>query len=93
MCDEILNHKEKINLTFRKMNSNINSLDLPVEKMDKLFEQLSSATSKKAKEQIAKDISAKTGHQFSIANRYFEKNRNETEAYQHNDRTDNPLLG
>jgi len=73
MCDEILNHKEKINLTFRKMNSNIKSLDLPVEKMDKLFEQLSSATSKKAKEQIAKDISAKTGHQFSIANRYFEK--------------------
>ena len=73
MCDEILNHKEKINLTFRKMNSNINSLDLPVEKMDKLFEQLSSATSKKAKEKIAKDISAKTGHQFSIANRYFEK--------------------
>ena len=73
MCDEILNHKEKINLTFRKMNSNIKSLDLPVEKIDKLFEQLSSATSKKAKEQIAKDISAKTGHQFSIANRYFEK--------------------
>ena len=73
MCDEILNHKEKINLTFRKMNSNIKSLDLPVEKMDKLFEQLSSATSKKAKQQIAKDISAKTGHQFSTANRYFEK--------------------
>ena len=73
MCDEILNHKEKINLTFRKMNSNIKSLDLPVEKMDKLFEQLSSATSKKAKQQTAKDISAKTGHQFSIANRYFEK--------------------
>jgi len=73
MCDEILNHKEKINLTFRKMNSNIKSLDLPVEKMDKLFEQLSSATSKKAKQQIAKDISAKTGHQFSVANRYFEK--------------------
>ena len=73
MCDEILNHKEKINLTFRKMNSNIKSLDLPVEKMDKLFEQLSSATSKRAKEKTAKDISAKTGHQFSIANRYFEK--------------------
>ena len=73
MCDEILNHKEKINLTFRKMNSNIKSLDLPVEKMDKLFEQLSSATNKKAKEKTAKDISAKTGHRFSIANRYFEK--------------------
>ena len=73
MCDEILNHKEKINLTFRKMNSNIKSLDLPVEKMDKLFEQLNSATSKRAKEKTAKDISAKTGHQFSIANRYFEK--------------------
>ena len=73
MCDEILNHKEKINLTFRKMNSNIKSLGLPVEKMDKLFEQLSSATSKRAKEKTAKDISAKTGHRFSIANRYFEK--------------------
>jgi len=73
MCDEILNHKEKINLTFRKMNSNIKSLDLPVEKMDQLFKQLSSATSKKAKEETAKDISAKTGHRFSIANRYFEK--------------------
>ena len=73
MCHEILNHKGKINLTFRKMNSNIKSLDLPVEKMDKLFEQLSSATSKKAKEKTAKDISAKTGHRFSIANRYFEK--------------------
>jgi len=73
MCDEILNHMEKINLTFRKMNSNIKSLDLPVEKIDKLFEQLSSATSKRAKEKTAKDISAKTGHQFSIANRYFEK--------------------
>ena len=73
MCDEILNHKEKINLTFRKMNSNIKSLDLPVEKMDKLFEQLSSATSKKAKEKTAKDISAKTGQPFSIAKRYFEK--------------------
>ena len=73
MCDEILNHKEKINLTFRKMNSNIKSLDLPVEKMDQLFKQLSSATSKKDKEKTAKDISAQTGHQFSIANRYFEK--------------------
>jgi len=73
MCNEILNHKGKINLTFRKMNSNIKSLDLPVEKMDQLFKQLSSATSKKAKEKTAKDISAKTGHQFSIANRYFEK--------------------
>ena len=73
MCHEILNHKGKINLTFRKMNSNIKSLDLPVEKMDQLFKQLSSATSKKAKEKTAKDISAKTGHRFSIANRYFEK--------------------
>ena len=73
MCNEILNHKGKINLTFRKMNSNIKSLDLPVEKMDQLFKQLSSATSKKAKEKTAKDISAKTGHRFSIANRYFEK--------------------
>ena len=73
MCHEILNHKGKINLTFRKMNTNIKSLDLPVEKMDQLFKQLSSATSKKAKEKTAKDISAKTGQPFSIANRYFEK--------------------
>ena len=73
MCDEMLNHKEKLDLTFHKMHSNIKSLDLPVEKMDQLFKQLSSATSKKAKVKTAKDISAKTGHRFSIANRYFEK--------------------
>ena len=73
MCHEILNHKGKINLTVRKMNTNIKSLDLPVEKMDQLFKQLSSSTSKKAKVKTAKDISAKTGHRFSIANRYFEK--------------------
>ena len=73
MCHEILNHKGKINLTFRKMNSNIKSLDLPVEKMDQLFKQLSSSTSKKAKVKTSKDISAITGHRFSIANRYFEK--------------------
>ena len=41
--------------------------------MDQLFKQLSSSTSKKAKVKTAKDISAKTGHRFSIANRYFEK--------------------
>ena len=41
--------------------------------MDHYFKQLSSATSKKAKVKTAKDISAKTGHRFSIANRYFEK--------------------
>jgi len=73
MCDEILNHMEKINLTFRKMNSNIKSLDLPVEKMDQLFNQMRAASRKTDKEKRAKDISVKTGHIFSIANRYFEK--------------------
>jgi len=73
MCDEILNHMGKINLTFRKMNSNIKSLDLPVEKMDQLFNQMRAASRKTDKEKRAKDISVKTGHIFSIANRYFEK--------------------
>ena len=73
MCDEILNHMGKINLTFRKMNSNIKSLDLPVEKMDQLFNQMRATSRKTDKEKRAKDISVKTGHIFSIANRYFEK--------------------
>jgi len=46
---------------------------LPVKKIDQLFKQLISATSKKDKEETAKDISTQTGHRFSIANRYFEK--------------------
>ena len=49
------------------------SLHLSAEDMDKLFKQLRSASGKKAKEKAAKEISAKSGHRISIANRYFEK--------------------
>ena len=73
MCEEMLNHKNKIDLTFLKMDTNLKSLHLSVEEMDKMFKQLRIVSGKKAKEKAAKEISAKSGHRISIANRYFEK--------------------
>ena len=73
MCDELFNHKEKIDLTFRKMDSNIKCLNMSAEETDDIFKQLRTASNKKDKEIISKDISAKTGHRMSIANRFYEK--------------------
>tara|TARA_Y100000780_G_scaffold222221_1_gene231184 strand:- start:153 stop:1148 length:996 start_codon:yes stop_codon:yes gene_type:complete len=55
------------------MNTNLKSLHLSVEEMDTMFKQLRIVSGKKAKEKAAKEISAKSGHRISIANRYFEK--------------------
>ncbi len=73
MCEEIFNHKNKIDLTFLKMDTNLKSLHLSVEEMDTMFKQLRIVSSKKAKEKAAEEISTKSGHRISIANRYFEK--------------------
>ena len=73
MCDELFNHKEKIDLTFGKMDSNLKSLHLSTEEMDEMFTKLRTASSKKEKEKIGKQISTKSGHRISIANRFFEK--------------------
>jgi len=73
MCEEMFNHKNKIDLTFLKMDTNLKSLHLSVEEMDTMFKQLRIVSGKKAKEKAAKEISAKSGHRISIANRYFEK--------------------
>ncbi|HBL56945.1 MAG TPA: RNA polymerase sigma factor RpoD, partial [Deltaproteobacteria bacterium] len=73
MCDELFNHKEKIDLTFGKMDSNLKSLHLSTEEMDEMFTKLRTASSKKEKEKIGKQISTKSGRRISIANRFFEK--------------------
>ena len=73
MCEEMFNHKNKIDLTFLKMDTNLKSLHLSVEEMDTMFKQLRIVSGKKTKEKVAKEISAKSGHRISIANRYFEK--------------------
>ena len=73
MCDELFNHKEKIDLTFGKMDSNLKSLHLSTEEMDEMFTKLRTASSKKEKEKIGKQISTKSGCRISIANRFFEK--------------------
>ena len=73
MCEEMFNHKNKIDQTFLKMDTNLKSLHLSFEEMDTMFKQLRIVSSKKAKEKAAKEISAKSGHRISIANRYFEK--------------------
>ena len=38
MCEELFNHKEKIDLTFRKMDSNSKNLNLSSEEMDEIDE-------------------------------------------------------
>ena len=73
MCDEMFNHKEKIDLNFRKMHANIKSLNMSAEEMDKMFKKLRAVSNKKEKEKIRKEIADKTGHRMSIANRFYEK--------------------
>ena len=73
MCDEMFNHKEKIDLTFRKMLANTKSLNMSAEEMDKMFKKLRTVSNKKEKEKIRKEIANKTGHRMSIANRFYEK--------------------
>ena len=73
MCDEMFNHKEKIDLTFRKMLANTKSLNMSAEEMDKMFKKLRTVSNKKEKEKIRKEIADKTGHRMSIANRFYEK--------------------
>jgi len=73
MCDELFNHKDKIDLTFRKMDANTKSLNMSAEEIDEMFKNLRAASNKKEKEKINKEIAAKTGHRSSIANRYYEK--------------------
>jgi RNA polymerase primary sigma factor len=73
MCDELFNHKDKIDLTFRKMDANTKNLNMSAEEIDEMFKNLRAASNKKEKEKINKEIAAKTGHRSSIANRYYEK--------------------
>ena len=73
MCDEMFNHKEKIDLTFRKMDANVKSLNMSAEEIDKMFKKLRAVSNKKEKEKIRKEIADKTGHRMSIANRFYEK--------------------
>ncbi len=73
MCEELFNHKDKIDLTFRKMDFNKKNLHLSDDEMGNLFKKYKTASSQKAKEKITKEISEKSGHRFAIANRFFEK--------------------
>jgi RNA polymerase primary sigma factor len=73
MCDEMFNHKEKIDQTFRKMHANTKSLNMSAEEMDEMFKKLRAVSNKKEKEKIRKEIVDKTGHRMSIANRFYEK--------------------
>ena len=73
MCDEMFNHKEKIDQTFRKMHANTKILNMSAEEMDEMFKKLRAVSNKKEKEKIRKEIADKTGHRMSIANRFYEK--------------------
>ena len=73
MCDQLFNHKAKIDMTFRKMDSNTKKLNISVEEMDNIFKKLRGTSKKKENEKISKEIANKTGLRMSIANRYYEK--------------------
>ena len=73
MCEEMFLHKDKIDLSFRKMKDNIKRLKMTTEEMDELFRILRHGKRKKDKEKASWDIREKSGHTLSIANRYFEK--------------------
>ena len=73
MCEVLFLHKDKIDLSFRKMKDNIKRLKMTSEEMDELFSILRHSKRKKDKEKASWDIREKSGHTLSIANRYFEK--------------------
>ena len=73
MCEVLFLHKDKIDLSFRKMKDNIKRLKMTQEEMDELFKILRHGKRKKDKEKASWDIREKSGHPLSIANRYFEK--------------------
>ena len=73
LCEEMFRHKDKIDLSFRKMKDNIKRLKMTSEEMDELFSILRHSKIKKDKEKASWDIREKSGHPLSIANRYFEK--------------------
>ena len=73
LCEEMFLHKDKIDLSFRKMKDNIKRLKMTPEEMDELFRILRQGKRKKDKEKASWDIREKSGHPLSIANRYFEK--------------------
>ena len=73
MCEVLFLHKDKIDLSFRKMKDNIKRLKMTPEEMDELFRILRHGKRKKDKEKASWDIREKSGHTLSIANRYFEK--------------------
>jgi len=73
MCEELFLHKDKIDLSFRKMKDNTKRLKMTPEEMHELFRILRHGKRKKDKEKASWDIREKSGHPLSIANRYFEK--------------------
>ena len=73
LCEVMFLHKDKIDLSFRKMKDNIKRLKMTPEEMDELFRILRHGKRKKDKEKASWDIREKSGHPLSIANRYFEK--------------------
>ena len=73
MCEELFNHKEKIGLTFRKMEFNKKSLHLSDKEMDLLFKSYKESSNQKERDKISDEIKEKSGHRFAVANRFFEK--------------------
>ncbi len=86
MCNVMLHHKEKIDLTYKQLHRYSKDFRAPVEEGKKLFNQWLSVSMEERKEQIEAKIEKKTGYRFNIARRIYEKiqacdNRIETMIY------------
>ncbi len=73
MCSVMLQHKEKIDLTFKQLGKYSKDLKAPVDEMDKLFVQWEKSKTPDRRVKIAVKIEKKTGYRFNIARRIFEK--------------------
>ncbi|MBF0287531.1 MAG: RNA polymerase sigma factor RpoD [SAR324 cluster bacterium] len=73
MCNVMLHHKEKIDLTYKQLNRYSRDFHVPVEEGRKLFTQWTEAAAEERKAQIQIKIEKKTGYRFNIARRIYEK--------------------
>ena len=73
MCMEMLNHKSKIDLTYRQMERQACNFNLTVDELKKLFNELKEAPNHAKQGKIINQIEEETGCPFPIANRTFEK--------------------
>ena len=73
MCSVMLQHKEKIDLTYKQLRKYSRDLKTDVESVSKLFDQWQTAKTSSRQDKLAEKIAESTGYRFNIARRIYEK--------------------